>query len=96
VRRAVVPADDRPRVPCDDLDRVLDENMKWFVTDRFRNPINDVKRELKLSHVSTGTRMIWRQGCDRQVRRKIWGQDYNGYTISFVEYSWMLNEPAPK
>ena len=36
---------------ADDLDKVLDENMKRFVTDASRNQIDDEKRELRLSKI---------------------------------------------
>jgi hypothetical protein len=80
---------------ADDLDRVLEENMKWFVTDRFRNPIDDVNKELKLSHI-----FDWYAddfGGKDQIANYVWkysGKNYSGYKISFVDYSWMLNEPA--
>jgi hypothetical protein len=76
----------------DDLDRVLDENMKRFVLDRSRNPIHDEKKELKLSKI-----FEWyaddfggREKLAEYVGR-IAGEDYSGYTVSFVEYSWALN-----
>jgi Protein of unknown function, DUF547 len=77
----------------DDLDKVLDENMKRFVADRFRNPIDDAKKELKLSRIFDWYAADF--GGKDKVKEyvgKIAGKDYSGYTVSFVEYSWDLNE----
>jgi hypothetical protein len=69
--------------------------MKWFVTDRFRNPTDDANKELKLSHI-----FDWYAddfgGKDEIAKYvgKYAGKNYTGYKVSFVDYSWMLNEPA--
>lgn len=78
---------------AEDLDEVLEANMKRFVLDRTRNPIDDEKKELKLSQIFN-----WYAG-DFGGRDKlaeyvgeVAGKDYSGYTVSFVDYSWQLNE----
>jgi hypothetical protein len=82
---------------ADDLDEVLDENMKRFVLDRTRNPVDDAKRELKLSKI-----FEWYAddfgGRDKLAAYvgKVAGKDYAGYTVSFVDYSWELNDLEKK
>lgn len=78
---------------ADDLDKILDENMKRFVADRFRNPIDDAKKELKLSHIFDWYAEDFggKDGVAAYVGKQA-GKDYKGYTISFVDYSWELNE----
>jgi len=62
--------------------------MKWFVTDRFRNPIDDADKELKLSRI-----FDWYAddfgGKDEIAKYvgKYTGKNYSGYKISFVDYS---------
>jgi len=77
----------------DDLDKVLDENMKRFVADRSRNPIDDAKKELKLSRIFDWYAADF--GGKDKVKEyvgKIAGKDYSAYTVSFVDYSWDLND----
>lgn len=75
-----------------DLDATLDQNMKNFVADKFRNPIDDGGKTLKLSHI-----FDWyaddfggKQNVPAFVG-KIAGKDYSGYKVEFVDYSWDLN-----
>lgn len=77
----------------DDLDEVLDANMKRFLNDRSRNAIDDQKKELKLSRI-----FDWyaddfggRDGVVGYVS-KYAGKDFGGYSVSFSDYSWELNE----
>jgi hypothetical protein len=77
---------------ADDLDATLDQNMKNFVMDTFRNPIDDKTKTLKLSHI-----FDWyaddfggKQGVPAFVG-KYAGKDYSGYKVDFVDYSWDLN-----
>ena len=77
----------------DDLDQVLDANMKRFIADRTRNPIDDAKKELKLSHIFDWYAADF--GGKDKVKAyvgKIAGKDYGDYTVSFVDYSWDLND----
>lgn len=74
------------------LDQTLDANMKAFVNDKFRNPIDDRTRTLKLSHI-----FDWyaddfggKQGVPAFVG-KYAGKDYSRYKVEFVDYSWELN-----
>jgi hypothetical protein len=77
---------------ADDLDATLDQNMKNFVADRFRNPIDEGGRTLKLSHI-----FDWYAddfGGKAAVPgyiSKVAGKDYNGWKVEFVDYSWDLN-----
>jgi hypothetical protein len=77
---------------ADDLDATLDQNMKNFVSDKFRNPIDDGSKTLKLSHI-----FDWyaddfggKQNVPAFVG-KVAGKDYSGYKVEFVDYSWDLN-----
>jgi hypothetical protein len=76
-----------------DLDRVLDEQMKRFVMDPVRNPIDLEKKQLKLSPV-----FEWYSadfgGPDgvKAFVGKYLGKDVSDFTLSFAEYSWELNE----
>jgi hypothetical protein len=74
------------------VDATLDANMKAFVADRFRNPIDDRSRTLKLSHI-----FDWyaddfggKAGVPAFVG-KYAGKDYGRYKVEFVDYSWELN-----
>lgn len=76
----------------EDLDATLDQNMKNFVTDSFRNPIDEKSRTLKLSHI-----FDWYAddfGGKAAVPAFVgkWaGKDYAGWKVDFVDYSWDLN-----
>lgn len=76
----------------DDLDATLDQNMKNFVNDKFRNPIDESKRTLRLSHI-----FDWYAddfGGKAAVSAyvgKAAGKDYDGWKVEFVDYSWELN-----
>ena len=75
-----------------DIDATLDQNMKSFVADSFRNPIDDRAKTLKLSHI-----FDWYAddfGGKSAVPAfvgKYAGKDYGGYKVEFVDYSWELN-----
>jgi hypothetical protein len=77
---------------ADDLDATLDQNMKNFVADGFRNPIDDRSKTLKLSHI-----FDWYAddfGGKNQVAAyvsKYAGKSYAGYKVDFTDYSWDLN-----
>jgi hypothetical protein len=77
---------------ADDLDATLDQNMRNFVADRFRNPIDDRTRTLKLSRI-----FDWyaddfggKQGVSAYIS-KYTGTDYRDWKVEFVDYSWDLN-----
>jgi hypothetical protein len=75
-----------------DLDATLDANMKAFVADKFRNPIDDGTRTLKLSHIfdwyadDFGGKAAVPAFVGRYANK-----DYAGYKVDFVDYSWDLN-----
>jgi hypothetical protein len=77
----------------EDLDQVLDANMKRFVADRFRNPIDDQNKQLRLSRIFDWYAADFGgpEGVVTYVSR-VAGRDYSGYTVSFVDYSWELND----
>jgi hypothetical protein len=77
----------------EDLDRALTENMRRFLENRSRNTIDDARKELKLSRI-----FDWyagdfggKDGVGRYVGQ-ILGRDFDGYAVSFLEYSWELND----
>jgi hypothetical protein len=76
-----------------DVNRLLDESMKMFITDRLRNPIDEQKHELKVSRI-----FDWfaddfggRDAIAGYVAGYA-GRDYASYKVSFEEYSWTLND----
>ena len=77
---------------ADDLDAVLDQNMRNFLNDKFRNPIDPAARTLKLSRL-----FDWyaddfggKQGVPAYVS-KYTGKDHRNWKVEFVDYSWDLN-----
>jgi hypothetical protein len=82
---------------AEDLDKVLDENMRRFVNDRARNQVDHEKKELRLSKI-----FDWYAddfGGREQVPAyvgKVLGQDLTGYRVSFLEYDWSLNAVPAK
>ena len=77
---------------ADDLDKVLDENMKRFVNDGSRNEIDHEKRELRLSKI-----FEWyaddfggKDAVPAYIARYA-GKDVAGYRVSYLEYDWSLN-----
>jgi hypothetical protein len=77
----------------EDLDQVLDENMKRFVNDPIRNPIDVKNRKLVVSKI-----FEWYAddfgGKDKIAAYidKYHDADVSGWPVSFVEYSWKLND----
>lgn len=72
---------------------LLELNMRRFLEDRTRNPIDEANKQLRLSKI-----FEWYAG-DFGGRDKlaeyvggVLGKDFDGYTVSFVEYSWELND----
>jgi hypothetical protein len=71
----------------------LTRNMRRFLLDRTRNPIDDANKLLRLSKI-----FEWYAGdfggkdkLDEYVG-DVLGQMFDDYTLSFVEYSWELND----
>lgn len=77
----------------EDLDRVLEENMRRFVNDPGRNRIDTAARELRLSRI-----FKWYAddfgGAARiaDYVNRYTAADVAGFTVSFLPYSWELNE----
>jgi hypothetical protein len=77
---------------ADDLDKVLDENMKRFVNDKKRNPIDAEHKKLRLSKI-----FDWYAddfGGKQSVAAfvgKYLGIDTADWPVEFVDYSWELN-----
>jgi hypothetical protein len=76
----------------DDLDNVLDENMKRFVNDAARNQIDDEKRELRLSKIFEWYAADFggKDAVPAYLARYA-GKDVAGYRVSYLEYDWKLN-----
>ena len=77
---------------ADDLDKVLDENMKRFLTDASRNLVDDAKRELRLSKIFEWFAADF-GGAERVPAYvgRVLGRDLSGYRVTFLEYDWSLN-----
>ena len=77
---------------ADDLDRILDANMKRFVTDTSRNQIDDAKKELRLSKIFEWYAHDFggKDAVPAYIARFA-GKDLSGYRVSFLEYDWSLN-----
>lgn len=80
---------------ADDVDRVLEENMKRFVNDASRNPIDVKNRKLVVSKI-----FDWyaddfggKGNIDQYIDR-YHPADSTGWPVSFVEYSWKLNDAS--
>jgi hypothetical protein len=77
---------------ADDLDKVLDENMKRFVNDGSRNQIDDEKRELRLSKIFEWyAEDFGGMSAVPAYIARIAGKDVAGYRVSYLEYDWKLN-----
>ena len=67
--------------------------MRRFLEDRARNPIDEANKQLRLSKI-----FEWYAGDfggrDRLAEYVggVLGKDFDGYMVSFVEYSWELND----
>lgn len=76
-----------------DLEATLEANMKRFVADRTRNPIDHERRVLRLSQLFQWFRDDF--GPDdaaiRQYVGRYLGRDVSGYEIQHVDYDWNLN-----
>ena len=76
-----------------DVQATLTRNMRRFLLDRTRNPIDDANKLLRLSKI-----FEW-YADDFGGRDKlagyvgyVLGKNFDGYAVSFVEYSWELND----
>ena len=80
---------------ADDLEEVLEANMKRFVNDPSRNRIDDQKKELRLSKIfewyadDFGGKAAIPDYISRYA-----GRDVAGYRISYLDYDWTLNAPT--
>ena len=77
---------------AEDLDKVLDENMKRFVNDAARNQIDDEKRELRVSKIFDWYAADFggKDAVPAYLARYA-GKDFTGYRVSYLEYDWKLN-----
>ena len=77
---------------AEDLDKVLDENMKRFVNDAARNQIDEEKRELRLSKIFDWYAADFggKDAVPAYLARYA-GKDLTGYRVSYLEYDWKLN-----
>lgn len=77
----------------DDLDAVLTENVKRWLSDPNRNEIDTAGRKLKLSKI-----FDWYNpdfggpGKVAEFVAKYTGKDVGGYAVEFKEYDWTLNK----
>ena len=77
---------------ADDLEKVLDENMKRFVTDASRNQIDEKKKQLRLSKI-----FEWyaddfggKSAVPAYLARYA-GKNVAGYRVSYLDYDWKMN-----
>lgn len=78
---------------AEDLDKVLDANMRRFVSDPARNPIDLPKKQLKLSQIFDWyAEDFGGKGSIAAYVSKYLGRDVSGFEVSFVDYSWELND----
>jgi hypothetical protein len=79
---------------AEDLDQVLDENMRRFVNDPARNPIDHENKQAKLSKIFEWYPEDFGGRDEKLIEylNKYSEKDLTGYEVSFVEYSWELNE----
>jgi hypothetical protein len=77
----------------EDLDATLDRNMKAFLADRTRNPIDPQTRTLKLSQIFNWYPEDFggKPNLPAYVARYT-GADYTGWKLEFTDYSWALND----
>lgn len=77
---------------ADDLDQVLDENMRRFVNDPARNPIDPDKKQARLSKIFDWYADDFGGKSDLLAFLSRYGKrDLAQYQITFVDYSWRLN-----
>ena len=78
---------------ADDLDKVLEENMKRFVTDGVRNKIDHERKQLHLSRIFDWYNDDFGGSTEAVVEYvgKFVGRDLAGYEVTWLEYDWTLN-----
>jgi hypothetical protein len=77
----------------ENLERVLAENMKRFLTDGTRNQFDSGKKVAKLSRLFDWFAADFGgAGAVAEYVRTHGGPDLRGYRVEFVEYDWALNE----
>ncbi len=84
---------------ADDLDEVLEANMRRFVRDPTRNTVDPKARRLELSKIFEWYAEDFggADGLASYVGRFL-DRDVSGFELSFTEYSWELNlarDPSP-
>ena len=82
---------------ADDLDRVLDANLKAFLHDASRNRID---RDAETVHLSKIFEWFAGDFGDeagvRELLSKHFGEEVGGYRIRYLDYSWQRNEQPAK
>lgn len=82
---------------ADDLDAVLDANMRRFIEDPARNNIDHDGKKLQLSRIFDWFKDDF--GGEVGVRKlvgRVVGKDVGRYQLSYLEYDWRLNLAPPK
>jgi hypothetical protein len=82
---------------AEDLDKVLENNMRAFANDASRNRIDKSNGKLQLSQIFNWyAQDFGGQSALRSYLQKYVNQDLSGLQVSFLEYSWKLNMARPK
>jgi len=81
---------------AEDLDAVLEANLRRFVNDPSRNRVDHEAKKLQLSRIFDWFKDDF--GGEAGVRRLVGqhlGRDVSKYTLSYLEYDWRLNLAPP-
>lgn len=81
----------------EDLEKLLQQGMRRFVNNRFRNVIDVKSRKLKLSAIFDWYAVDF-GGKEKLADyvNKYHDADVSSFAVSFIEYSWELNIVKPK
>lgn len=76
----------------DDLDAVLDENVRRWLADPSRNVVDEAARVLRLSRIFDwyGQDFGGPEALRDYVGRAL-GRDFSGWRVEFLDYDWTLN-----
>ncbi len=79
---------------AENLDELLDRNVKAWLTDPARNVIDDTNKTLKLSQIFDWYAVDFggKQNLAKWVGEKL-GRDFAGHKVEFMPYDWSLNKP---
>ncbi len=78
---------------ADNLDQLLDANVKKWLSDPNRNVIDATNKTLKLSSIFNWYAVDFggKDNLPKWVGEKL-GKDLSGYRIEFLDYDWALNK----